>query len=150
MLKTLDLSNRDAVVLNYIGYSWLEDGKNIDKAASMILEAYNKYPLDGHIIDSLGWLFYRIGNYAKAVEYLEQASDMNPANSVISDHLGDAYWQVGRKNEARFQWNHALVLKEDAEMLDAENVKDKIKNGMKDQTPYILSDEKLIKDLSEI
>ena len=150
LLKTLELSNRDAVVLNYIGYSWLEDGKNIDKAASMILEAYNKYPLDGHIIDSLGWLFYRIGNYAKAVEYLEQASDMNPANSVISDHLGDAYWQVGRKNEARFQWNHALVLKEDAEMLDAENVKDKIKNGMKDQTPYILSDEKLIKDLSEI
>lgn len=150
LLKTLELSNRDAVVLNYIGYSWLEDGKNIDKAASMILEAYNKYPLDGHIIDSLGWLFYRIGNYAKAVEYLEQASDMNPANSVISDHLGDAYWQVGRKNEARFQWNHALVLKEDAEMLDAKNVKDKIKNGMKDQTPYILSDEKLIKDLSEI
>lgn len=150
LLKTLDLSDRDAVVLNYIGYSWLEDGKNIDKAASMILEAYNKYPLEGHIIDSLGWLFYRIGNYAKAVEYLEQASDMNPANSVISDHLGDAYWQVGRKNEARFQWNHALVLKEDAEMLERENVKDKIKNGMKEQTPYILSDEKLIKDLSEM
>ncbi len=150
LLKTLDLSDRDAVVLNYIGYSWLEDGKNIDEAASMILEAYNKYPLDGHIIDSLGWLFYRIGNYAKAVEYLEQASDMNPANSVISDHLGDAYWQVGRKNEARFQWNHALVLKEDAEMLERENVKNKIKNGMKEQTPYILSDEKLIKDLSEM
>ena len=150
LLKTLELSNRDAVVLNYIGYSWLEEGKNIDEAASMILEAYNKYPLDGHIIDSLGWLFYRIGNYAKAVEYLEQASDMNPANSVISDHLGDAYWQVGRKNEARFQWNHALVLKEDAEMLERENVKDKIKNGMKEQTPYILSDEKLIKDLSEM
>lgn len=150
LLKTLDLSDRDAVVLNYIGYSWLEEGKNTDEAASMILEAYNKYPLDGHIIDSLGWLFYRIGNYSKAVEYLEQASDMNPANSVISDHLGDAYWQVGRKNEARFQWNHALVLKEDAEMLERENVKDKIKNGMKEQTPYILSDEKLIKDLSEM
>ena len=150
LLKTLELSNRDAVVLNYIGYSWLEEGKNTDEAASMILEAYNKYPLDGHIIDSLGWLFYRIGNYAKAVEYLEQASDMNPANSVISDHLGDAYWQVGRKNEARFQWNHALVLKEDAEMLERENVKDKIKNGMKEQTPYVLSDEKLIKDLSEM
>lgn len=150
LMKTLELSNRDAVVLNYIGYSWLEEGKNIDEAGKMIYEAYNKYPLDGHIIDSLGWLFYRIGNYAKAVEYLEQASDMNPANAVISDHLGDAYWMHGRKNEAGFQWRHALVLKEDADMIDKKLIKAKLDNGLDTATTYNLTDEQLIKDLSQM
>ena len=150
MTKALKLSDRDAVVLNYLGYLWLEEGKNIDQAAEMILEAFNKYPLDGHIIDSLGWLFYRTGNYIKAVEYLEQASDMNPANAVISDHMGDAYWRLGRKNEAGFQWRHALVLKEDAEMIDKKSVKAKISDGLPEAKPYILSDEKLIKELSEM
>ena len=150
LLKTLDLSNRDAIVLNYIGYGWLEENKNIDQAGAMILEAYNKYPLSGHIADSLGWLFYRLGNYEKAVEYLEQASDMNPANAVISDHLGDAYWFAGRKNESGFQWRHAIVLKEDADMIDKDKIKDKIENGLKEQKVYSLSDEKLLKKLSEI
>lgn len=150
LLKTLDLSNRDAVVLNYIGYSWLEEGKNLDEAAKMIYEAYNKYPLDGHIIDSLGWLFYRTGYYTKAVEYLEQASDMNPANAVISDHLGDAYWMNNRKNEAGFQWNHALVLKEDADMIDRKVIKNKIENGLPPASPYQLSDEELIKNLLQM
>lgn len=150
LLQTLGLSNRDPLVLNYIGYLWLEDGKNINEAAGMILEAYTKYPLDGHIIDSLGWLFFKIGNYAKAVEYLEQSSDMNPANAVISDHLGDAYWFAGRKNEAVFQWRHALAQKEDADMIDAKKIKSKIENGLQDQKIYPLYDEKLIKALSEI
>lgn len=150
LLKALDLSDRDAIVLNYLGYLWIESGKNIDEAGAMVLEAYNKYPLDGHIIDSLGWLFYKIGNYAKAVEYLEQASDMNPANAVISDHLGDAYWRFGRKNEAEFQWRHALDLKEDAEMLDKKQVKAKIDDGLPEAVVYTLSDEKLIKDLAEM
>ena len=150
MQKTLELSNRDSIVLNYLGYSWLEEGKKIDEAGAMIVEAYNKYPLSGHIADSLGWLFYKTGNYAKAAEYLEQAADMNPANAVISDHLGDVYWRSGRKNEAGFQWNHALVLKEDAEMVDHQKIKDKIDNGLKEQKIYTLSDEKLIKELSEL
>ena len=150
LLKTLEPSNRDAVVLNYIGYSWLEEGKNLDEAGKMIYEAYNKYPLDGHIIDSLGWLFYRIGNYEKAVEYLEQASDMNPANAVISDHLGDAYWMKGRKNEAGFQWNHALILKEDADMIDRENIKGKIKKGLDKMKTLGLKDSELIKNLEQM
>ncbi len=148
LLKTLELSNRDPIVLNYLGYDWLENNKNIDQAGAMILEAYNKYPLSGHIADSLGWLFFKTGNYLKAVEYLEQASDMNPANAVISDHLGDAYWFAGRKNEAGFQWRHAITLKEDADMLDKDKIKDKIENGLKAQEVYSLSDEKLIQDLS--
>lgn len=128
--KTLLLSNHNPDVMNYLGYSWLEQGRNIEQAAKMILEAYQKYPYEGHIIDSMGWIYFRLGMYTKAVEFLEQAAAMNPGNAVINDHLGDAYWLAGRKNEAVFQWNHALDLKEDADTLDKQKIKDKIENGI--------------------
>ncbi|MBR3662608.1 MAG: tetratricopeptide repeat protein [Alphaproteobacteria bacterium] len=150
MFEALNLSNRDASVLNYIGYSWLDRNKNTDKAISMILEAYNKYPLEGHIVDSLGWAFYKIGYYDKAVEYLEQASDMNPANAVISDHLGDAYWMQGRKNEAVFQWKHSLSQKEDADLLDKKVIQNKIESGMPEPTPIEINDADLLSALNEM
>lgn len=128
--KALLLSNQNPDVMNYLGYSWLEQGRNIEQAAKMILEAYQKYPYEGHIIDSMGWIYFRLGMYTKAVEFLEQAAAMNPGNAVINDHLGDAYWLAGRKNEAVFQWNHALDLKEDADTLDKQKIKDKIENGI--------------------
>ena len=125
----LNMSNRNPNVLNYLGYSWLVENKNVDEAVRMIVEAYRHAPYEGHIIDSLGWVFYRLGEYDKAMAYLERASDMNPGNAVISDHLGDAYWFGGRKNEAVFQWKHALVLKEDSELLDKAAVQKKIDNN---------------------
>ena len=125
----LHLSNRNPNVLNYLGYSWLIENKNVDDAVRMIVEAYRHAPYEGHIIDSLGWVFYRLGDYDKAIAFLERASDMNPGNAVISDHLGDAYWFGGRKNEAVFQWKHALVLKEDSELLDKTAVQEKIDNN---------------------
>ena len=70
-----------------------------------------------------------MGNYKKAIEFLEQASDMNPGNAVINDHLGDAYWFGGRKNEAVFQWKHALVLKEDADQINKDVINAKIEDG---------------------
>ena len=127
--KALELSNRDANVLNYLGYSWLDRNKNISTAAEMILEAYQKHPYDGHILDSLGWLYYRIGDYKKAVAYLEQASAINPGNAIINEHLGDAYWFRGRRNEDVFQWKHALDLKEDADFINRPAVTKKIEEG---------------------
>ncbi|MBP5352581.1 MAG: tetratricopeptide repeat protein, partial [Alphaproteobacteria bacterium] len=117
LLQALILSKRDANVLNYLGYFWLMQDKNVDDAAQMIVDAYLQLPFEGHIIDSLGWVFYRIGNYSKAIELFEKASDLQPGNAVISDHLGDAYWMGGRRNEAVFQWEHALVLKEDSDLI---------------------------------
>lgn len=148
MLKALELSNRDAVVLNYVGYDWLEKDKNTDEAVKMVVEAYNKYPLDGHIVDSLGWVFFRMGNYEKAVEYLSQASDMNPANAVISDHLGDAYWMQGRKNEAVFQWKHALSQKEDTELLDKNVIRAKINNGLPKPVIIAVEDPEILETLN--
>lgn len=122
----LKISHRHPFVLNYLGYSWLEHNKNINEALFMIFEAYRQSPEDGHIMDSLGWALYRMGKYDDSVKILERAAEYLPANAIICDHLGDAYWQVGRKAEAKFQWKHALSLKEDSENLNKEAIKNKI------------------------
>ena len=126
LLKAKDLSNNEPEVLNYLGYSWLIRYKNTEDAIRMIYEAYQKQPFEGHIIDSVGWVFFKTGNYTKAIEFLEQASNLNSGNAVISEHLGDAYWLGGRKNEAVFQWKHALVQKEDADLINKDVLKEKI------------------------
>ena len=96
----------------------------------MIFEAYRQNPEDGHIMDSLGWALYRMGKYEDAIKVLERAAEYLPGNAIVCDHLGDAYWLVGRKDEARFQWQHALTLKEDAEELNKEVIRQKITRGI--------------------
>ena len=124
--KSLALSQNHYLVLNFLGYSLLKHGKNVDEAFGMIVDAYNQIPNDGHITDSLGWAFYRLGQYDKAIEYLEKAAELEPSNALISDHLGDAYWFGGRRNEAVFQWNHALILEDDSGELDKSKVREKL------------------------
>ena len=67
-------------------------------------------PDSGAIVDSMGWALYKLGRFAEAVPHLEQASVLLPVDPVINDHLGDVYWAVGRRTEARFQWRFALIL----------------------------------------
>ena len=128
--KALKVSNRHPFVLNYLGYSWLQHNENSNEALYMIFEAYRQNPEDGHIMDSLGWALYRMGKYEDAIKVLERAAEYLPGNAIVCDHLGDAYWLVGRKEEARFQWQHALTLKEDAEELNKEVIRQKITHGI--------------------
>ncbi len=107
--KALELQPDQPFVLNYLGYSWIDQGRNLDEAMEMIQKAAALEPENGFIIDSLGWGYYRLGDYEKAVETLERAIELAPGDPTINDHLGDAYWQVGRRLEARFQWSHALT-----------------------------------------
>ena len=141
--KALELSNRHPFVLNYLGYSWIERGMNYNEAIYMIFEANRKNSEDGHIIDSLGWALYKMGHYENAVKVLERASEYLPSNAVVFEHLGDAYYQVGRKDEARYQWQHALRATEDKDDLDIVAVERKLKNGMEKQTPIPFDDELL-------
>lgn len=134
-LRALDLSQNHYMVLNYLGYSWLKRGENINQAFGMLVDAYNQAPHEGNIVDSLGWAFYRLGMYDNAVTYLEKASELEPANAVISDHLGDAYWKDGRHNEGRFQWKHALSMKDPNNELNKDEVKVKIQTGEVENTP---------------
>ena len=105
--KALELYPDQPLVLNYLGYSWVDMGMNLEPALDMIRKAVELRPNDGYIVDSLGWAYYRLGRYEDAVRELERAVELNPNDPVINDHLGDAYWQVGRTLEAQFQWRHA-------------------------------------------
>ncbi|MDE2579002.1 MAG: tetratricopeptide repeat protein [Hyphomicrobiales bacterium] len=131
--KALQLYPDQPLVLNYLGYSWVDKGMNLDEAFAMLRKAVDLRPDDGYIVDSLGWAYYKLGKYDDAVRYLERAVDLKPADPTINDHLGDAYWRVGRKLEAHFQWNHARDLKPEPEDLPA--ILKKIENGMDDKTP---------------
>ncbi len=134
MKKALQLKPEQPHVLNYLGYSWIDRGLHLDDAMKMIKRAVDQRPDDGYIVDSLGWAYYRIGNYQDAVKHLERAIDLKPEDPTINDHLGDAYWRVGRTLEARFQWAHARDLKPDPEELP--KIEAKIENGLPpDETP---------------
>lgn len=126
--KALELSPDQPLVLNYLGYSLVDQGLKLDEALGMIQKAVELRPNDGYIVDSLGWVYYRLGRYEEAVKELERAVQLRPADPVINDHLGDAYWKVGRKLEARFQWNHARDLEPTEEELP--KILEKIANGM--------------------
>ncbi len=126
--KALKLNPDQPQVLNYLGYSWVDQGTNLLPALAMIEKAVAAAPNDGYIIDSLGWAYYRLGRYDEAVEKLEQAVQLRSTDPEINDHLGDAYWQAGRKLEARFQWNIAASV--DKEGAVKERVALKLKNGL--------------------
>lgn len=128
--KALELNEDQPLVLNYLGYSLVDQGLKLDEALGMIKKAVELRPTDGYIVDSLGWVYFRLGRYEEAVKELERAIELRPADPVINDHLGDAYWMVGRRNEARFQWNHARDLGPDAEELP--KILEKIAEGLKE------------------
>lgn len=131
-LKALELSPDHPQVLNYLGYSWIEQGVNVDRARGMIERAVELRPNDGYVIDSLGWALYKLGNYKEATKHLERAVELRPEDSVINDHLGDAYWHVGRRLEANFQWRHAVSL--DPEEDRVERLRKKLENGLEPLT----------------
>ena len=109
-MRALELEPDQPLVLNYLGYSWAEQGHDLDEARTMIERAVELLPNDGYIVDSLGWVAYRLGDYGEAARQLERAVELQAGDPIINDHLGDAYWQVGRLNEARFQWRRVLTL----------------------------------------
>jgi len=108
--RALQLSSQEPVVLNYLGYALLDRGLKLSEAQSLIETAAKLKPDDGFIIDSLGWAYYRTGQFDKAVATLEHAVTAEAGDPAINDHLGDAYWRVGRKLEARFRWRAAVDL----------------------------------------
>jgi Flp pilus assembly protein TadD len=117
-------------VLNYLGYSWIDKGLYLDRAQGMIEKAAKLRPNDGYIIDSLGWVHYRLGRFEAASRELERAVELRPEDPIINDHLGDAYWRVGRKREAAFQWNRSLTLNPEKELIS--EINRKLKNGLGD------------------
>jgi len=126
--KALELEPDQPFVLNYLAYSWVDRNLNLEQAEKMLLRAVELRPRDGFIVDSLGWVYYRMGRYAEAVSALENAISLEPSDPTINDPLGDAYWRDGRKREARVQWRRALSFEPEAE--DAEKIREKLQSGL--------------------
>jgi Flp pilus assembly protein TadD len=132
MRKALELYPEQPQVLNYLGYSWIDQGVNLEDGMRMIRRAVEQRPDDGYIVDSLGWAYFRTGKLEDAVKQLERAVELKPEDPTINDHLGDAYWRTGRELEARFQWAHARDLKPEPE--DLAKIEEKIKSGLGEGT----------------
>ena len=130
--KALELYPDQPLVLNYLGYSWVDQGLNLDEAFKMLRRAVELRPDDGYVVDSLGWAHFKLGQYPEAAETLEKAINLKPADSILNDHLGDAYWRVNRRIEAHFQWNHARDMGPDPE--DLPTILKKIETGLPDAT----------------
>ena len=114
-LKALEMQKDQPLVLNYLGYSWVEKREHLDQALKMIERAVELRPNDGYIVDSLGWAHFQLGDYPQATQYLERAIELLPEDPTINDHLGDAYWRSGRLAEARYQWQRALQFQPEAD-----------------------------------
>lgn len=104
----LEINPDHADALNYLGYSWVDRGENLDEAFEMIRKALKLEPNSGAITDSLGWAHYKLGQYSEARIHLEDAVALSPDSATIIDHLGDVYWKLGRFLEAGYQWERAL------------------------------------------
>jgi tetratricopeptide (TPR) repeat protein len=126
--QALGLQPEQPYVMNYLAYSWVEKKQNLDEAEAMLVRAVKLRPRDGYIVDSLGWVYYRLGRFEEAVVQLERAVALRPQDPTINDHLGDALWQVGRKNEARFQWHRALSLEPEEDQVPV--IEKKLKDGV--------------------
>ena len=127
-LRALELAPEQPYVLNYLGYSWADQGLNLQRARAMLARAVELRPQDGNIADSLGWALFRLGDLPGAIEWLEKAVELEVRNSTINDHLGDAYWVAGREREAEFQWRRALTM--ELEPGEGPRIEQKLQNGL--------------------
>ncbi|MDE2356748.1 MAG: tetratricopeptide repeat protein, partial [Alphaproteobacteria bacterium] len=126
--RALILQPNEPELLNFLGYSWIDRGERLNEALDMIKRAVALDPHSGAMIDSLGWGYYRLGDYAEAVKQLEAAVLLEPGDPDINDHLGDAYWRAGRKLEAQFQWRRVLSLDPSAKL--KAQAEAKLKDGL--------------------
>jgi tetratricopeptide (TPR) repeat protein len=129
LLAALQLRPDDPGLLNYLAFSWADQGVNLDRARTMLERAIQLVPDDGAIVDSLGWVMYRSGDYDEAIKQLERAVSLDANDATINDHLGDAYWRAGRQLEARTQWEKASRLTGDDKAL-SEQIRVKLQDGL--------------------
>ena len=118
----------DSYALNYLGYWWADEGRNLDEAIAMIENAVSQRPDSGFFVDSLGWVHFRLGDAPTAVGYLERATELEPSDPEITGHLGDVYWVLGRHDEARYKWRLALSLSTDE--AEQKKLSDRLAKGL--------------------
>ena len=129
LLTSLEINPDQAYVINYLAYTWIEKGKNIDQSLEMLKKANNLKSNDPYIIDSLGWALFKLQKYKESKNYLQLAVQLMPADPVVNDHYGDVLWKNGNKIQARYYWKYVLNLKDSKEDLK-ENINNKLLFGL--------------------
>jgi len=117
LLASLDADSEQAYVINYLAYTWIEQGVKIEKSLSMLEKANKLRSNDPYITDSLGWALFKLKKYREAKEYLQLAVKLMPGDPVVNDHYGDVLWKNGNEIQARYYWNYVLNLKKTEEEL---------------------------------
>ena len=112
LLASLEASPDQAYVINYLAYSWIEQGVKIEQSLKMLEKANNLKSNDPYIIDSLGWALFKLKKYKDAKNYLQMAIKLMPADPVVNDHYGDVLWKNGKKIQARYYWKNVLNLED--------------------------------------
>lgn len=107
--QALELSSENPQILNMLGYSLLEGRDDVKRGLDLVAKAHRLAPQSAEITDSLAWGYYLNGEYERAVPLFEQAVEGAINDVTINEHMGDAYWQVGRTIEARYAWRSALL-----------------------------------------
>ena len=122
-MSSLDASPDQAYVINYLAYSWIEQGVKIEKSLEMLEKANRLRSNDPYIIDSLGWALFKLKKYKKSKEYLQLAVRLMPSDPIVNDHYGDVLWKNGNQLQARYYWNYVLDLEETEEDLKEDTKK---------------------------
>jgi len=130
LLNALNVSPDDAYIINYLAYTWIEKGININKSLGMLKKANTLRPSDGYITDSLGWAFFKLKNYKEAKKYLQLAVKLMASDPIINDHYADSLWMNNDSLQARYYWNYVLKLKKTNEKLKKE-INKKLLFGLK-------------------
>ncbi len=125
LLASLEVDQNQAYVLNYLAYSWIEQGVKIEKSLNMLEKANKLRSNDPYITDSLGWALFKLQRYKESKDYLQLAVKLLPGDPIVNDHFGDVLWKNGNEIQARYYWNYVLGLEK-----TESNLKKKIKEKL--------------------
>ncbi len=129
LISSLKIKPNQAYVINYLAYSWIEQGIKINESLKMLEKANKLKSNDPFIIDSLGWALFKLERYKESKDYLQLAVNLMPADPIVNDHFGDALWKNGNELQARYYWNYVLNLKKTEKDLK-EKIKKKLIKGL--------------------
>ena len=110
LLKSLEIKPEQPHVMNYLAYSWVDQGINLEKGLEMLIKANTIREDDGYIIDSLGWAYYVKKDYEMAEKFLQRAVELLPTDPIINDHYADNLWMLRKTIQARYIWSSVLKL----------------------------------------
>ena len=129
LLSSLETDPDQAYVINYLAYSWIEQGVKVKKSLSMLEKANKLRSNDPYITDSLGWALFKLEKFKEAKSYLQLAVSLLPADPIVNDHYGDVLWKNGNKIQARYYWKYVLNL-EKTEEKQKKIIEKKLINGL--------------------